>query len=135
MAGGSRSRRSTPSRGRSSGPASARALLHPADGGHPDPPAGGADSPLPLTGIRVVEATSRIQGPFAGMLLRMLGADVVRIQPPEGDYGRAARCLHRGKDAVRLDLGTAAGRADLVDLVAGAEVFLHNWRPGKAAEW
>ena len=90
---------------------------------------------LPLAGIRMVEATSRIQGPFAGMLLRMLGAEVVRVQPPEGDYGRAAVTLHRAKDAVALDLGSGAGRAELVDLVSGADVFLHNWRPGKAAEW
>jgi crotonobetainyl-CoA:carnitine CoA-transferase CaiB-like acyl-CoA transferase len=69
------------------------------------------------------------------MLLRMLGAEVVRIQPPEGDYGRAARALHRGKDAVRLDLNSSAGRAELVDMVTGADVFLHNWRPGKAGEW
>jgi crotonobetainyl-CoA:carnitine CoA-transferase CaiB-like acyl-CoA transferase len=89
----------------------------------------------PLAGIRVVEATSRIQGPLAGMLLRMLGADVVRVQPPDGDYGRAALCLHRGKDTVALDLASSPGRAALVDLVAGADVFLHNWRPGKAAEW
>ena len=40
---------------------------------------------LPLAGLRMVEATNRIQGPFAGMLLRMLGVDVVRVQPPEGD--------------------------------------------------
>jgi crotonobetainyl-CoA:carnitine CoA-transferase CaiB-like acyl-CoA transferase len=93
------------------------------------------DGDLPLAGIRVVEATSRIQGPFAGMLLRMLGAEVLRIQPPEGDYGRAALCLHRGKAAVRLDLGARAGRAALTDLVADADVFLHNWRPGKAAAW
>ena len=90
---------------------------------------------LPLTGIRMVEATSRIQGPFAGMLLRMLGMDVVRVQPPEGDYGRAAVTLHRGKDAMQLDLGSGADRARLADLVSGADVFLHNWRPGKAAEW
>ena len=90
---------------------------------------------LPLSDITMVEATSRIQGPFAGMLLRMLGADVVRIQPPEGDYGRAALCLHRGKDAVRIDLSSPAGRAELTDRVAEADVFLHNWRPGKAAEW
>ncbi|HVM01786.1 MAG TPA: CoA transferase, partial [Acidimicrobiales bacterium] len=89
----------------------------------------------PLAGLRVVEATTRIQGPFAGMLLRMLGADVVRVQPPEGDYGRAALCLHRGKETVRLDLGTAPGRRDLAALVDGADVFFHNWRPGKAAEW
>ena len=98
-------------------------------------PAAEAKGALPLAGIRIVEATSRIQGPFAGMLLRMLGADVVRVQPPEGDYGRAAVTLHRGKDAVQLDLGTPGGRGRLVDLVAGADVFLHNWRPGKAAEW
>ena len=90
---------------------------------------------LPLDGIRVVEATSRIQGPFAGMLLRMLGADVVRVQPPEGDYGRAAQSLHREKETVQLDLGTPGGRADLGELVEGADVFLHNWRPGRAEEW
>jgi len=101
------------------------------DGSRPAPQV--AD--LPLAGIRVVEATSRIQGPFAGMLLRMLGADVVRVQPPDGDYGRSALCLHRGKDKVRLDLTRPAGRDELVELVAGADVFFHNWRPGKAAEW
>ena len=111
---------------------------HPAVRGRPGPPAEGGpvDAPaLPLAGIHMVEATSRIQGPFAGMLLRMLGAEVTRIQPPEGDYGRAALCLHRGKAGVRLDLNTRAGRAELVGMVEGADVFLHNWRPGKAAEW
>jgi len=125
--------------------ATAFPALRPQDGatvGHAGEGGGGggartgpAADELPLAGIRVVEATSRIQGPFAGMLLRMLGADVVRVQPPEGDYGRAALCLHRDKESVRLDLGTPAGRGDLVDLVSGADVFLHNWRPGKAAEW
>ena len=100
-----------------------------------EPPRAPAQSGLPLAGIKMVEATNRIQGPFAGMLLRMLGADVVRIQPPEGDYGRAALCLHRQKETIGLDLGAASGRADLADLVADADVFLHNWRPGKAAEW
>jgi crotonobetainyl-CoA:carnitine CoA-transferase CaiB-like acyl-CoA transferase len=94
-----------------------------------------ARGPLPLTGLRVVEATSRIQGPFAGMLLRMLGADVVRVQPPEGDYGRAALTLHRGKEVVQIDLGTPAGRDDLAGLIADADAFVHNWRPGKATEW
>jgi len=106
-----------------------------ADGAGARTPAPAPAHILPLAGFRVVEATSRIQGPFAGMLLRMLGADVVRVQPPEGDYGRAALCLHRDKESVRLDLGRRTGRAALVELVAGADVFLHNWRPGKAAEW
>ena len=104
-------------------------------GSGPAVPGCTADSGLPLAGIRVVEATSRIQGPFAGMLLRMLGAEIVRVQPPEGDYGRAPVTLHRGKETVQLDLGRPAGRAALVELVRGADAFLHNWRPGKAAEW
>ncbi len=103
--------------------------------GRDRPPVAPVGPGLPLAGVRVVEATSRIQGPFAGMLLRMLGAEVTRVQPPEGDYGRAALCLHRGKESVRLDLSSGAGRAELVNLVADADVFLHNWRPGKAAEW
>jgi CoA:oxalate CoA-transferase len=113
------------------GPAVAMVHARP-DGGEATP---ALRNGLPLAGIRVVEATSRIQGPFAGMLLRLLGAGVVRVQPPEGDYGRAAVTLHRGKDAVQLDLGAPAGRQMLIDLVDGADVFLHNWRPGKAAEW
>ncbi len=112
------------------GPPSGRQAATSSNRGRPIP-----DEHLPLAGVRMVEATSRIQGPFAGMLLRMLGADIVRVQPPEGDYGRAALCLHRDKKAVQLDLGRAAGRAQLVELVADADVFLHNWRPGKAAEW
>ena len=98
-------------------------------------PARATEGTLPLAGIRMVEATSRIQGPFAGMLLRRLGADVVRVQPPQGDYGRAPVTLHRGKAAVQLDLEDRAGRTELVELVAGADVFLHNWRPGKAEVW
>jgi crotonobetainyl-CoA:carnitine CoA-transferase CaiB-like acyl-CoA transferase len=65
----------------------------------------------------------------------MLGADVTRVQPPGGDYGRAAATLHRAKRAVTLDLGSPSGRSDLVDLVGDADVFLHNWRPGKARQW
>lgn len=104
------------------------------------------DSPRPLEGIRVVEATSRIQGPLAGQLLRMLGAEVVRVEPPGGDPARMTppvagdtgvvfSCMNRGKEAVELDLASENGRRNLVQLVAGADVFLHNWRPGKAQEW
>ncbi len=116
-------------------PEAGAGACRPSAGADAAPPADRPKGPLPLAGLRVVEATSRIQGPFAGMLLRMLGADVTRVQPPEGDYGRAALTLHRGKEAVQLDLGTPAGRDDLIALVADADVFVHNWRPGKAAEW
>lgn len=101
---------------------------------------------LPLEGLRVVEATSRMQGPLAGLLCQMLGAEVVRVEPPGGDVGRMVppfagdtgsffSCFNRGKRPVELDLGQPAGRRELADVAADADVFLHNWRPGKAAEW
>lgn len=104
------------------------------------------DGALPLSGVRVLEATSRMQGPLASMLLQMLGAHVVRVEPPGGDLFRTVppmlgdtgsffRTFNRGKDAVELDLRSQSGRDELVELVAGADVFLQNWRPGKAAEW
>jgi crotonobetainyl-CoA:carnitine CoA-transferase CaiB-like acyl-CoA transferase len=98
---------------------------------------------LPLAGLRVVEATLRIQGPFAGRVLRMLGADVTRIEPPGGDplragppqeQGCSARfvALNHGKQFVEIDLKSDAGRAQVLELVRDADVFLHNWAPGKA---
>ena len=101
---------------------------------------------LPLAGIEVVEATSRMQGPLAGLLLQMLGAHVTRVETPGGDVGRSVPplagdtgsfflCFNRAKDTVELDLATAAGRGELAERAACADVFLHNWRPGKAEEW
>ncbi len=105
-----------------------------------------AETYAPLAGLRVVESTSRIQGPLAGQLLRMLGADVVRVEPPGGDPGRMMPpvvgdtgalflCMNRGKQPIEIDLSCPAGRAELADLVRDADVFLHNWAPGKAALW
>lgn len=102
------------------------------------------DAALPLTGIRVVESTRRVQGPLAGHILRMLGADVVRIEPPGGDPMRwlpplAGECsarflaLNAGKPVIEADLTTAHGRSTLRTLTADADVFLHNWAPGKAS--
>ncbi len=101
---------------------------------------------LPLAGLRVIEATSRLQGPLAGRLLQTLGAHVVRVEPPGGDPSRTVPpavgedgtfflSFNRGKEPVELDLARPAPRAELAELIAGADVFLHNWRPGRAAEW
>ncbi|MGH3611894.1 MAG: CoA transferase [Pseudonocardia sp.] len=98
----------------------------------------------PLSGLQVVESCRRVQGPLAGRLLGMLGATVVRIEPPGGDPLRgmppmAGECsarfvaLNRDKDVVEIDIKSAAGRTEVLDLVAGSDVFLHNWAPGKAA--
>jgi crotonobetainyl-CoA:carnitine CoA-transferase CaiB-like acyl-CoA transferase len=115
------------------------------------PVADGAAQPAPrgagapLAGVQVVEATSRIQGPMAGRMLALLGADVVRVEPPGGDLARDAPptagtvgagfvTYNHGKECVELDYKSQAGRADLLDLIAGADVFLHNWPFGRADE-
>ncbi|MBB6420852.1 CoA transferase [Streptomyces sp. AK010] len=122
-----------------------RARAHPdiaVPGPRPAVPPSGAV--LPLTGLRVVESTRRVQGPLAGHVLRMLGAEVVRIEPPGGDPMRwlpplAGGCsarfsaLNAGKPVVEADLTTAPGRDTVRALTAEADVFLHNWAPGKAA--
>lgn len=97
---------------------------------------------VPLAGIRVIDATSRIQGPLAGRLLAQLGADVVHVEPPGGDpardspptagsVGAAYLTYNQGKRVVELDYKTPGGRADLMDLIAEADVFVHNWRSGR----
>ncbi|HWE88242.1 MAG TPA: CoA transferase [Pseudonocardiaceae bacterium] len=107
----------------------------------PMPPVAGT---APLAGIRVVEAGRRVQGPLAGRMLGLLGADVLRIEPPGGDPLRgmppmAGDCsarflaLNHGKRAIEIDLKSAAGRRSVLDLAAGSDVFLHNWAPGAAA--
>jgi len=99
----------------------------------------------PLDGIRVVEITSRVQGPLAGLLLRQLGAEVVRVEQPGGDPARAVPpfagstgsaflAYNRGKQPLEVDYRSVAGRAEILDLVSGADVFLHNMRPGRAEE-
>ncbi|MGW0363385.1 CoA transferase [Streptomyces sp. NPDC002990] len=98
---------------------------------------------LPLTGVRVIESARRIQGPMAGHVLRLLGAEVVRVEPPGGDPMRglppvAGGCsvrfsaLNHGKSVVEADLTTRQGRETVGELVSRADVFLHNWAPGKA---
>ncbi|MFF5213277.1 CoA transferase [Streptosporangium sp. NPDC000396] len=97
----------------------------------------------PLAGLTVLEAGRRIQAPLAAYVLHLLGADVVRIEPPGGDplRGMPPTCgdlsarwlaLNRGKRAVEIDIKSAAGRAELRDLVTAADVFVHNWAPGTA---
>jgi crotonobetainyl-CoA:carnitine CoA-transferase CaiB-like acyl-CoA transferase len=97
----------------------------------------------PLAGLRVVEVTSRLQGPLAGLLLRQLGAEVVKVEPPGGDFGRhspplaggtgaAYLAYNRGKQVVEIDYKRPDGRARLAALAADADVFLHNWPLGRA---
>lgn len=108
-------------------------------GGATAAPAAGRDG-LPLEGLRVTELTSRLQGPLAGRLLFLLGAEVVKVEPPGGDPGRMAPAgpfraaylaLNRGKRFVEVDYKAPAGRRELRELVATSDVFVHNARPGR----
>lgn len=102
-------------------------------------------SALPLGGLTVIESCRRIQGPLAGHLLALLGAEVIRVELPGGDPlrgmppcvdGVSVRfdALNRHKQVRELDIKSQAGREELYERVRDVDVFLHNWAPGKAAE-
>jgi crotonobetainyl-CoA:carnitine CoA-transferase CaiB-like acyl-CoA transferase len=105
----------------------------------------------PLAGVRVVDCSTVLAGPYATMLLADLGADVVKVEPPEGDATRgwgppwvgdeaagtrtAAYYLavNRNKRSLRLDLRQPAGADVLRRLLADADVFVENLRPDSLA--
>jgi crotonobetainyl-CoA:carnitine CoA-transferase CaiB-like acyl-CoA transferase len=100
--------------------------------------------PGPLNGYRIVDLTSNVAGPLATMILADQGADVIKVEAPDGgdatrsgDNRRAGFTAsflnnNRNKRSIVLDLKTAAGRKALLRLVAGADVFVQNFRPGVA---
>jgi len=104
--------------------------------------------PGPLAGIRVADCSTVLAGPYCTMLLADLGADVVKVEPPEGDATRgwgppwvgdeaagtrtAAYYLavNRNKRSIRLDLRQEPGREILRRLIRGSDVFVENFRVG-----
>jgi alpha-methylacyl-CoA racemase len=89
----------------------------------------------PLAGVRVVELAGIGPGPFAGMLLADLGADVVRVDRPGGPglaIDPAFDVTHRNKRSVVVDLKSADGPAHVLDLAARADILIEGYRPGVA---
>ena len=98
-----------------------------------------------LRGVRVLDLTRHLPGPLAALLLADMGAEVLKIEPPDGDSmrdmgprradGRSAyfTAVNAGKMTQRVDLKTAAGRAALLDLVTTADVLIESFRPGVMA--
>ena len=96
---------------------------------------------LPLQGIRVVEFCQVLAGPFAGCLLADMGADVIKVEAPEGDlmrqwppilegYSQYFASVNRNKRSVAIDLKSDAGRNAARQLALTADILLENFRPG-----
>ena len=100
-----------------------------------------------LDGILVVDLTRVLGGPFCTQILGDFGADVIKIEPPQGDEtrgwgppfvnGAAAyfEGVNRNKRGLSLDLGSAEGRDALLRLLEGADVLVHNFKPGAMERW
>jgi len=100
----------------------------------------------PLAGLRIIDATQALAGPFCTMLLADLGADVVKVEPPAGDmtryggpftredgeraYGGYFASINRNKRSAVLDLKTTDGRDALLALVGTADAFVENSKAG-----
>ena len=99
---------------------------------------------LPLRGVRVVDFTDGAAG-YAGRFLADLGADVILVEPPDGAASRRAQPQHDGhglrfatahanKRGIVIDIGTAEGRDTLLELTAGADIFLESHPAGHLTE-
>lgn len=99
----------------------------------------------PLDGVRVLDLTSVVMGPYATQILGDLGADVITVEPPRGEANRSmgpgplpqlsgvALNLLRNKRNIALDFKTGPGRDALLDVAATCDVFVTNLRPGTLA--
>lgn len=93
---------------------------------------------LPLEGIRVIEFTHMVMGPTVGVILADLGADVVKVEPLDGDNTRRLQgsgagyfpMYNRNKQSLCVDLKSAEGSAVARRLIDGADVLIENFRPG-----
>lgn len=92
------------------------------------------DSPM-LSAMTVIDISQQLPGPYASGLLAELGANVVKVEPPQGDPARSLdpqmfALVNSHKRVVNLDLKTSAGVKSLHELVARADVFIEGFRPG-----
>lgn len=100
------------------------------------------ERPQLLAGVRVIDLSQFVPGPFATLMLSDLGAEVVKVEPPQGDPQRQDgpldedglsawyKLVNRNKSIVQLDLKSDAGRSDFEELLRCADVLLESFRPG-----
>ncbi len=104
--------------------------------------AGQNDKPLPYAGIRVVEFTHMVMGPTCGMVLADLGAEVIKVEPIEGDSTRHLLgsgagffpTFNRNKKSIALDLKKPEGIEAALRLIATADIVSENFKPGTMAK-
>ncbi len=113
----------------------------------PIPPTSPSVLPGPLAGLKVLELGQLIAGPFAGKMFAEFGADVIKIEPPDGgDPLRQWRLLHdgtslwwyvqaRNKKSVTVNLRTADGQEIVRRLAREADIVIENFRPGTLEKW
>ena len=94
----------------------------------------------PLVGVRVIDLTSMVMGPYSTQIMADMGADVIKVEPPEGDNTRKISVgptptmsgvfvnVNRGKRSIVLDLRTEADKGTLRELIKQADVFIHSMR-------
>jgi crotonobetainyl-CoA:carnitine CoA-transferase CaiB-like acyl-CoA transferase len=98
---------------------------------------------MKLTGIKVLDLSAFLPGPYLTLAMADHGAEVIKIEPPGGEHGRHIgpvdgdatvffRNLNRGKKSAVIDLKSATGRASLLKLAETADVFIESFRPGVA---
>ncbi len=94
-----------------------------------------------LAGVRVLDVTQVMAGPYCAMMLADLGADVIKIEPAAGDSSRQMpgavgtdspgfNAVNRGKRSVVLDLKSAGGHDTLLRIAAQTDILIENYRPG-----
>ncbi|MGZ9080387.1 MAG: CaiB/BaiF CoA transferase family protein, partial [Burkholderiales bacterium] len=97
-----------------------------------------AEATLPLAGVRVVEFCHVVMGPTCGLVLADLGAEVIKVEPLDGDHTRKLVAsgggffptYNRNKKSIAVDLKSAAGRELVLKLIASADAVTENFRPG-----
>src|SRR5260370_5348001 len=103
--------------------------------------------PGPLSGVRVLDLTGVVSGPYATKFLADQGADVLKIEPIGGDITRRSRAIidkagevsalfissNRGKRSLSIDVKSEAGRDVMARLVAHTDVLVQHFRPGTTA--
>ena len=103
------------------------------------------NSEKPLSGLRVIDLSRVIAGPYCGQVFADMGADVVKVETPDGDENRRwppldedgssnFECVNRGKLGLTIDLKAKAGQQVLDRLLRSADILIHNYLPETATK-